>query len=152
MPKLCFALFVVLISVSVSAQNRPSTGKERMAAFEKQKAAEAKSPYKDLVWRNVGPDIISGRVSEVLGVSGNKNIIWASFATSGFWKTEDAGKTWTSLFDKEATLSIGAFGIAPSNQEVIYLGTGEANIFRASLPGTRAGPCQSCPCPCPRSR
>ena len=136
MPKLCFALFVVLISVSVSAQNRPSTGKERMAAFEKQKAAEAKSPYKDLVWRNVGPDIISGRVSEVLGVSGNKNIIWASFATSGFWKTEDAGKTWTSLFDKEATLSIGAFGIAPSNQEVIYLGTGEANIFRASLPGT----------------
>ena len=137
MPKLCSALFLVLVTVSltVSAQNRPSSGKERMAAFEKQKALAAKSPYKDLAWRNVGPDIISGRVTEVQGVSGNKNIIWASFATSGFWKTEDAGKTWTSLFDKEATLSIGAFGIAPTNQDIIYLGTGEANIFRASLPG-----------------
>ena len=137
MPKRCIVLFFALLTIShtITAQNRPSTGKERLAAFEKQKAMAAKSPYRNLVWRNAGPDIISGRVSEVLGVSGNKNIIWASFATGGFWKTEDGGNTWKSLFDKDATLSIGSFGVAPSNQNIIYLGTGEANIFRASLPG-----------------
>ncbi|HEX5668853.1 MAG TPA: hypothetical protein VFX73_08635, partial [Chitinophagaceae bacterium] len=106
-----------------------------MKAFEKQKALMVKSPYKDLQWRNIGPDNISGRCTEVLGVSGNKNIIWAAFATGGFWKTTDAGRSWEPLFDKEGTQSIGSFAVAPSNQEIIYVGTGESNIFRASLPG-----------------
>jgi photosystem II stability/assembly factor-like uncharacterized protein len=70
-----------------------------------------------------------------LGVPGNKNIIWASFATGGFWKTEDAGKSWKPLFDNEGTLSVGSFDVAKSNPNIIYLGSGEANIFRASLPG-----------------
>jgi photosystem II stability/assembly factor-like uncharacterized protein len=124
-----------IVSFAVSAQNRPSSGTDRMKAFQQQQALAAKSPYKDLQWRNIGPDNISGRVSEVLGVSGNPNIIWASFATGGFWKTEDGGKTWNPLFDKEGTLSVGSFAVAPSNNNIIYLGSGEANIFRASLPG-----------------
>ena len=69
------------------------------------------------------------------GISGNKNIVYAAFATGGLWKTEDAGKTWLPLFDKQATQSIGNMAIAPSNNNIIYVGTGEANIFRASLPG-----------------
>ena len=125
----------MVLSVAVFAQNRPSSGSDRVKAFNQQKALAAKSPYKDLLWRNIGPDNISGRVSEVLGVPGNKNIIWASFATGGFWKTEDAGKTWKSLFDKEGTLSVGSFDVAKSDPNIIYLGSGEANIFRASLPG-----------------
>jgi len=127
------ALF--LFSVQIHGQNRPSTGTERMKAFEKHKALAAKSPYHDLSWRNVGPDFVSGRCTEVLGVPGNKNIIWAAFATGGFWKTDDGGKSWKSLFDGEGTLSIGSFAVARTDQNVIYLGTGEANIFRASLPG-----------------
>lgn len=125
----------LFLSFTVISQNRPSTGTERMKAFEKQKALMVKSPYKDLQWRNIGPDNISGRCTEVLGVSGNKNIIWAAFATGGFWKTTDAGRSWEPLFDKEGTQSIGSFAVAPSNQEIIYVGTGESNIFRASLPG-----------------
>jgi photosystem II stability/assembly factor-like uncharacterized protein len=128
-----FALF--LLSVEIIAQNRPSTGTDKMKAFEKQKALAGKSPYRDVKWRNVGPDFVSGRCTEVLGVPGNKNIIWAAFATGGFWKTEDGGKSWKSLFDSEGTLSIGSFAVAKTDQNVIYMGTGEANIFRASLPG-----------------
>ena len=55
----------------------------------------------------------------------------------GFWKTTDAGRSLEPLFDKEGTQSIGSFAVAPSNQEIIYVGTGESNIFRASLPGLR---------------
>lgn len=126
---------LLLFFLQLPAQDRASTGKERVQAFKKQKNSLARSPFRNLTWRLTGPEIISGRCTEVLGVSGNKNIIWASFATSGFWKTEDAGKTWASLFDKEGTQSIGAFAVAPSNQQIIYVGTGESNIFRASLPG-----------------
>lgn len=130
-----FLIGSMALCLATTAQNRPSTGADRQKAFQQQKALAAKSPYKSLQWRNVGPDNISGRVSEVLGVPGNKNIIWASFATGGFWKTEDAGKSWKPLFDNEGTLSVGSFDVAKSNPNIIYLGSGEANIFRASLPG-----------------
>jgi photosystem II stability/assembly factor-like uncharacterized protein len=93
------------------------------------------SPYKNLEWRLVGPDNRSGRSTDVAGVTGNPNIIYAAFATGGLWKTEDAGKTWKPIFDKEATQSIGNIALAPSNSNILYVGTGEANIFRASLPG-----------------
>ena len=130
-----FLIGSMALCLATTAQNRPSSGADRQKAFQQQKALAAKSPYKSLQWRNVGPDNISGRVSEVLGVPGNKNIIWASFATGGFWKTEDAGKSWKPLFDNEGTLSVGSFDVAKSNPNIIYLGSGEANIFRASLPG-----------------
>lgn len=103
--------------------------------FEQQKALIASSPYKKLHWRLIGPDQTSGRSTDVWGITGDTNIIYAAFATGGLWKTEDAGNTWMSLFDKEATLSIGNIAIAPSDQNIVYVGTGEANIFRASLPG-----------------
>lgn len=130
-----FLIGSMALCLATTAQNRPSTGADRQKAFQQQKTLAAKSPYKSLQWRNVGPDNISGRVTEVLGVPGNKNIIWASFATGGFWKTEDAGKSWKPLFDNEGTLSVGSFDVSKSNPNIIYLGSGEANIFRASLPG-----------------
>jgi photosystem II stability/assembly factor-like uncharacterized protein len=122
-------------TLPLSAQVKPSTGAERMKSFQAHQALQRTTPFKSLAWRNVGPDNISGRCTEVAGLSGNRNVIFASFATGGFWKTEDAGENWKPLFDGEGTQSIGSFALAPSNPEVIYLGTGEANIFRASLPG-----------------
>jgi photosystem II stability/assembly factor-like uncharacterized protein len=117
------------------AQIVPATGADKVAAFRKQSELIRQSPFSQLRWRNIGPDNISGRCTEVAGISGKRNIIYASFATGGFWKTTDGGENWVSLFDGQGTQSIGSFALAPSNPQVIYLGTGEANIFRASLPG-----------------
>lgn len=136
--KIIKLLTFICLTSSVIAQvnnNRASTGTFRLSAFKNHETLNKTSPYKDLKWRYVGPDNISGRCTDIWGIEGNKNIIYASFATGGFWKTEDAGKTWQSFFDKEATQSIGNFAISKSNPNIIYLGTGEANIFRASLPG-----------------
>jgi photosystem II stability/assembly factor-like uncharacterized protein len=127
-----------IISASVAQTIRNTAGVGRVAAFKQHEALRISSPYAKMQWRNVGPDLISGRVTEVAGIPGNKNIIYASFATGGFWKTTDAGESWIPLTDKLGTLSIGAFALAPSNPDIIYLGTGEANIFRASLPGMGA--------------
>ncbi|HWR33309.1 MAG TPA: hypothetical protein VN451_07285 [Chitinophagaceae bacterium] len=130
--------FLLLVfPISTFAQNTtPTTGAQKLAAFEQQKKLLANSPFKNLEWRLIGPDNRSGRCTEVAGITGNHTIMYAGFATGGFWKTEDVGKTWIPLFDKQATQSIGSFALAPSNPDIIYLGTGEANIFRASLPGS----------------
>ncbi len=121
---------------AIAAQNiHPATGAQKLAAFGKQKQLLQQSPYKNLQWRLIGPNNRSGRSTDVAGITGDSNIIYAAFATGGLWKTEDAGKTWQSLFDKEATQSIGDIALAPSDPNTLYVGTGEDNIFRASLPG-----------------
>ncbi|MCC7379407.1 MAG: hypothetical protein IT255_08615, partial [Chitinophagaceae bacterium] len=140
LPSLSIAMILLFAFENTSAQNfvsnqRPSAGTARVAAFKQQQALLNASPYKNVHWRNVGPTNVSGRCTDVWGISGNKNIMYAAFATGGIWKTEDAGKTWQSVFDHQGTLSIGNMALAPSNPNIIYAGTGEANIFRASLPG-----------------
>ena len=137
---LSFSIALLLSFTSVTAQNfvsnqRPSNGAARIAAFKQHQSLLSTSPYKKLQWRNVGPDIVSGRCTDVWGISGNKNILYAAFATGGLWKSDDAGKTWKPLMDQFATQSIGNMALAPSDPNIIYVGTGEANIFRASLPG-----------------
>lgn len=124
-----FALFVV---VFVHAQ---TTGAQKIAAFRQQQALLQQSPYKNLQWRLTGPDNRSGRSTDVYGIPGNPNVYYAAFATGGLWKTEDGGDSWKPLFDKEATQSIGNMAVSLSNPDIVYVGTGEANIFRASLPG-----------------
>jgi len=129
-------LALLLLPLSLFAQqNKPTTGAQKLAAFAKQQQMLQQSPYKDLQWRLIGPDNRSGRSTDVEGITGDPNIIYAAFATGGLWKTEDAGNTWSPIFDKEATQSIGDIALAPSDKNILYVGTGEANIFRASLPG-----------------
>lgn len=128
-----FFISVLTLTASVSAQQ--TTGPQKLAAFRKQQQLLQQSPYKNLAWRLAGPDNRSGRCTDVAGVTGNPAILYAAFATGGLWKTTDSGNHWKPLFDKQATLSIGNIALAPSDNNILYVGTGEANIFRASLPG-----------------
>lgn len=135
MKKLTLFLTIFIHQQIIAQNNRASSGMDRKLAFQKHAELIKKSPYKNLNWRLLGPDNTSGRATDVWGIEGNKNIIYASFATGGFWKTEDAGKTWKPLMDEIGTQSIGNFAVSKSNPNIIYVGTGEANILRASLPG-----------------
>ena len=127
-------IILLFFPVIVFAQT-PTTGAQKLAAFKQHQLLLQQSPYKNIQWRLTGPDNKSGRSTDVAGVTGNPNIMYAAYATGGLWKTEDAGATWNPIFDKEATQSIGNIALAPSNRDILYVGTGEANIFRASLPG-----------------
>ena len=86
-----------------------------------------KSEYGALQFRAVGP-AITGRVDRVVGVPGDPLIYYAAFAQGGVWKSENAGRDWKPVFDDQPTNSIGSIAVAASNSNVIYVGSGEANI------------------------
>ena len=94
------------------------------------------SPYASLRWQSLGPTNISGRATDIAVVDrGAARRIYAAYATSGIWQTDDNGTTWQSIFENYASTSIGDLATAPSNPDILWVGTGEANVFRASMPG-----------------
>jgi photosystem II stability/assembly factor-like uncharacterized protein len=83
--------------------------------------------YSGLRWRSIGP-FRGGRVNGVSGVPGQPNTFYFGSVGGGVWKTTNAGRTWNPIFDSQPIASIGAIGVAPSNPNVVYVGTGEADM------------------------
>ncbi len=76
-----------------------------------------------------------GRVDDIQGSEKDPMTIYVGFATGGLWKSTDGGEHWKSQFDNMANESIGAIGIAPTNTDIVYVGTGEANNRQSSSIG-----------------
>jgi photosystem II stability/assembly factor-like uncharacterized protein len=85
------------------------------------------SNYQALRWRLIGP-FRGGRVLAVTGIAGDGRHFYFGAVDGGVWGTQDAGRTWQPLFDREPVGSIGAIAIAPSRPSTIYVGTGEADM------------------------
>lgn len=80
--------------------------------------------FAELHWRHVGP-LRGGRTVGAAGVAQQPNVFYIGVNNGGVWKTTDFGLTWTPLFDGQPTQSIGAVAVAPSDPNVIYVGSGE---------------------------
>ena len=85
-------------------------------------AAVPPEDYSALRWRLVGP-LRGGWGTCASGVPGQPETFYFGAADGGVWKTTDAGRTWSSLFDYEKAASIGALAVAPGDPAVIYAGT-----------------------------
>lgn len=136
--KSSFLIPILLLAVFAQAQKKPVLkGEQRLEMFEKHKALKSDTTFANLHWQYVGPTNISGRCTDVEGISprGDNYTIWVGSATGGLWKSVNEGVTFESVFDEMPTASIGDIGIDPSNPEVVWVGTGEANIFRSSNAG-----------------
>ena len=105
------ALALAFRPVSMEAQTIPSSAYEGGA----------------LEWRLIGPHR-GGRVLAVAGIPGDAATFYFGAVDGGVWRTRNAGVTWEPLFDDQPIASIGALAIAPSDPNIIYVGTGEASI------------------------
>ena len=85
------------------------------------------------VWEFEGPVNIEGRITDIELLPGNSQVIFIGSASGGVFKSENAGISWIPVFDDMPSLSIGDIAISPSNPDVIYVGTGEANAGGGSL-------------------
>src|SRR5262245_44082515 len=90
-------------------------------------AAQQSDQRKALRCRSVGPANNAGRVSVVAGVPGNRDVYYVAGANGGIIKTTNGGITFKPIFDDQPVASIGAIAIAPSDPNIIYVGTGEEN-------------------------
>src|SRR5437870_6152339 len=85
------------------------------------------SLYSGLRWRMIGP-FRAGRVNAVSGVVGQPDTFYFGSVGGGVWKTTNAGRTWSPVFDSASSASIGAIGVAPSDPNIVYVGAGEADM------------------------
>ena len=80
--------------------------------------------YQELHWRMIGP-FRGGRTRAASGVPSQPNVFYMGQVNGGVWKSDDYGRTWNPIFDRESTQSIGAIAVAPSDPNIIYVASGE---------------------------
>ncbi len=135
--------FLIVLSVLVLAQSPqsqpggPTDPALRLKGFDQHQAMKAASPFKDLKWQWIGPRNVSGRCTDVAVVTphGRSFTMYVATASGGLWKTENEATTWEPVFEQGPSTSIGDVTVAPSNPNIVWIGTGEANIFRSSQAG-----------------
>lgn len=120
------AAFVLLLAACARAPERPSPPPVRVPAAR---------DFGALSWRWVGPAQMGGRLDVVQGVPGDVRTIYLGHSSGGLYKSTDGGLTFASIFSTGTSTAIGALAIAPSNPNVVYVGTGEGFPRNTASPG-----------------
>ncbi|HEV2095716.1 MAG TPA: hypothetical protein VGQ82_04370, partial [Chthoniobacterales bacterium] len=137
--------FVALIAATALAQNtNPSAATSAAPAISASispspsASAQPSAPqlseilFKNLKVRGIGPAVMCGRVSDIAIDPRNPFLFYVGLATGGIFKSGDNGVSFEPIFDKETVQSIGAVAVAPSDPDVVWVGTGEANDRNSS--------------------
>jgi photosystem II stability/assembly factor-like uncharacterized protein len=118
------------------SKKQPDAGKKEAPASEKKDDDEKKGgmtadTFSGLKFRSIGPAVASGRVMSIALNPKNKFEYYVGVASGGVWKTVNDGTTWTPVFDKEGSFSIGWVTLDPNDASVVWVGTGESNSQRS---------------------
>ena len=108
-PAFLLLILGAAMSVSVPAQQAPQTNP---------------SLFSEMRWRNIGP-YRAGRTKAAAGHPSQPYTFYIGMVNGGVWKTTDAGRTWKPIFDDQSTGSIGWVVVAPSDPNILYVGSGE---------------------------
>ena len=121
-------------SPEASPQASPGTGAakdEKKEDEDKPKDPMSTPTFNGLKFRSIGPAFTSGRVIGFAVDPNNAARYFVASASGGVWKTINNGTTWTPVFDKEGSYSIGAIALDPKNPLTVWVGTGENNSQRS---------------------
>ncbi len=123
-------ILFLLQTFMVMAQSPVS---QRLSSFKQ--IQDEVSPLKNVAFRNIGPTIMSGRVTDVEVNPENTNEFYVAYASGGVWHTLNNGQSFTPIFDNQATLTIGDMAMN-WKEHTLWVGTGEVNSSRSSYAGT----------------
>ncbi|MTB53451.1 glycosyl hydrolase [Lewinella sp. W8] len=128
------SLLLLLFSGTCVLAQKSTSVADRDAGYQQRLALEKNSPTAGLEAVNIGPTIMSGRVTDLAVDPNDPTHFYAAYASGGLWETHDNGITFSPLFEREAVMTIGAIDVHwPSG--TIYLGSGEVNSSRSSYAG-----------------
>ncbi|MEM6415229.1 MAG: glycosyl hydrolase [Pseudomonadota bacterium] len=123
-----FLAAMLLAPLTACAQpatnDRDATNGGTISVNENDGVMSAKT-FKGLPLRNIGPALMAGRIADIAIVPDDPATWYVGVGSGGVWKTENAGTTWTSLFDEQTSYSVGAVTLDPQNAKTVWVGTGE---------------------------
>lgn len=93
------------------------------------------NPFAGLKFRNIGPALTSGRISDFAFHKGGSHSFFVATSSGNLWKTDNNGTTWQALFENEGSYALGVVEIDPSNESTVWVGTGENNSQRSVANG-----------------
>ncbi len=130
-------IIMVMFSVSLFAQEiiKSTKAELRLKWYEEHVIMKEKSLLKDLQWQFIGPEVMSGRVTDIAVPAEQKYTMYIATASGGVWKSTNEGTTWDVIYENGPSTSIGDLAVAPSSPNIVWMGQGEANIFRSSMAG-----------------
>ncbi len=130
MKKTLYLLLVISIFVSIQETSAQRKTKNKTESIEEKNPLDELS-VSALKFRNVGPALTSGRISDFAVNPDNPSEYYIATSSGGVWKTSNAGTTFTPIFDGQGSYSIGCVTMDPSNSNTIWVGTGENNNQRS---------------------
>src|SRR5215207_118152 len=141
---LVIVIAVAFASITVYSQNQTPTQTPAPGPAPAQSPRTTPSPtptpinwstdpmLKRYVFRSIGPASMGGRIDDITAVEQNPYIIYVAFATNGVWKSTNNGTTFQPIFDTYGTHSVGDVAVAPSDPNIVWVGTGEPNNRQSS--------------------
>ncbi|MEQ8715158.1 MAG: glycosyl hydrolase, partial [Cyclobacteriaceae bacterium] len=113
------AILMVMVSTADAQRRRSSTPAPA------QNSAFTAETFDGLELRNIGPAFMSGRIADLAIHPEDESVWYVAVGSGGVWKTENAGTTFTPIFDEQGSYSIGCVALDPNNPHVVWVGTGE---------------------------
>lgn len=138
--KKIFTLVFIFLTFQSWAQQPPrdyheyTRAEQRLEGFEKRKELIKNSVVNEIKFRNVGPTVMSGRVTDIDANPADPSHFYVAYASGGLWYTESNGTDFKPLFDNEAVMTLGDIAVNWKDN-IIWVGTGENNSSRSSYSG-----------------
>lgn len=132
------AAALLMLAGQAHAQRQPTSATVPANATRLVAGVPDSAVLAELRFRSIGPAVMSGRVSDIAVPSASRpgdrlgKIMYIAAAAGGVWKTTNGGATWSPLFDAQRVSSIGAVAVAPTDGNILWVGSGESNNLRSS--------------------
>jgi photosystem II stability/assembly factor-like uncharacterized protein len=132
----CIFLVVLGLILPLAAGPQATDPETRLESWSYHQKMKSESPFKALEWRAVGPELQGGRIEAIACHPEEPFTIYLAPGAGNIWKTVNNGTTWAPIFDNESAFAVGSIAIAPSDPDVVWVGTGEVLMARSSYSGT----------------